>query len=101
MKLINVTLMALAALTITGCSTIKPPCTENERQAILREDARLQERKKVIEGYANGTKEIPGEIMSALTREELVGAYARGFNESLDILVARSQAFNKHCTKGG
>lgn len=93
-------LAAATALALSACASIEAPliCNVQEREAIVAENAYLLDRKKVIEQYAAGTLEIPGEGQSLVTRPVLVASYQRGYNARLDALVARSARFNQLCT---
>lgn len=101
MKLIIAAAAALIAL--SGCASTSQTlyeatnCHESERLAIQAENDRLIEAKKLYEAYADGSIPIPGAIHSDLNQKELVSAYFRGYNRSVDALEYRSSQFNKYC----
>jgi hypothetical protein len=94
----NHIIAAALLATLAGCSGVQLVCTENERQLIESENARLIERRKEIESWEAG-KAAPGMVYSMLTKADVISESKRGYNIAFDRLAAHSQQFNLHCGK--
>lgn len=97
-KLMRLATVLAIVVATTGCAALKPAllCNQTEYEAIQRENARLVERRKVIQGYVNGDP-INREQGSMTTREHLIQVYVTGYNTSLELLQIRSAEFNSLC----
>ena len=84
------------AIFLVGCANVphaQVGCDAAEVESIATENSRLLAEKARITEFANG-KPIPGMVWSSLSEADVVSAMKRGYNISLDRLLARAQTCN-------
>ena len=92
--------LAIIALSIvlSGCASMEAGirCTENEAQALTAENQRLMILRSEIVEHMEG-RPFGGMVFSNLSHREMVGAYQKGYNESLRALEHHSKRYNELC----
>lgn len=95
-----IALVAIAAL--SGCATLDQigaaaNCTESNFARLKADNDYLLERKKVIDGYADGSIPVPGMVFSFASKAEIVEAHKASYNRIYDRLVYHSDLYNRLC----
>ena len=88
--------IALSVL-LFGCVTVKSfICTPEYALYLTNTNSELVEEKKKLDAYKEGV-EIPWENLSTLSRNHLLSAYQRNYNNRLTTLIFEVKQFNTNC----
>jgi hypothetical protein len=94
----KMTIAALVLLALTGCASLKEPCSEQSAR-LQAKNASLIERKKVVESYLEDYRKIPSWQTSLVTPRELQYVYVDGYNRSFDEFVKEVAEHNARCVR--